>query len=412
NAIAIRDAVLNQADQHIPVYLPQSRFNDSTLLYYLSDPFPRQANLSTPAAGAAIAISPDNNIDDTTWVRLYDGKATILPPLTREGQQLIQTALTDQPSTPIKAINGETAARQILLPDDPANYLEQPSLDLDAAFGPMQLIGASFPATIDQLLALPVTLYWQANQPMSTEYEVLVRLITDDRRAVGNGDARPTDWVYPTSFWRPDVDQIAAQHWITLEPDLEPGRYWLAVSVFDPALGQRLPLTSGFSDSQDTFFVGPLKIALPQPPTETLLVRSQPLDFGEVARLTAYQVNPTAIIAGDSIQIDLLWEALSNPPRDYTIFVHLLDDEDNLVAGNDAQPRSGRYPTTIWAPGELILDSHTLTTPTDLSPGQYRLAIGLYFQPSGERLPLKFETQTVDTTGRLTLPPPIEVLGQ
>ncbi|MCB9101353.1 MAG: hypothetical protein H6632_17575, partial [Anaerolineales bacterium] len=289
---------------------------------------------------------------------------------------------------------------------------EPPSLDLDAAFGPMQLIGATFPTTIDLRLNLPVTLYWQANQPMSTEYEVLVRLITDDRRAVGNGDARPTDWIYPTSFWRPNVDQIAAQHWVTLEPDLEPGRYWLAVSVFDPALGQRLPLTSGFSDSPDTFFIGPLKIALPQPPTEAPLVRSQPLDFGEVARLTAYKVKPTAIIAGDSIQVELLWEALTTPARDFTVFIHLLDDQDNLVAGNDAQPHGGHYPTTIWSPGELILDSHTVATPTDLPPGQYRLAIGLYFQPSGERLPLKFETQTIDPSGRLTLPPPIEVLSK
>jgi len=410
NAIAIRDAVLSQANKNIPIYLPQSRFNDSTLLYYLSDPFPRQASLSAPTVGTAIAISPDNNIDDTAWVRFYNGAATILPPLTGEGQELIQTALADQNSTPIKAINGETAARQALLPDDPANYIEPPSVDLDADFGPMQLIGATFPATIDLRQDLPVTLYWQTNQPMSTEYEVLVRLITDDRRAVGNGDARPTDWVYPTSFWRPDSDQIAAQHLVTLEPDLEPGRYWLAVSVFDPALGRRLPLTGGFSDSPDTFFIGPLKIALPQPPTEAPLVRSQPLDFGEVARLTSYQVKPTAIIAGDSIQVDLLWEALSMPQRDYTIFVHLLDSEGNLVAGNDAQPRSGRYPTTIWSPGELILDSHTLVTPPDLPSGQYRLAIGLYFQPSGERLPLKFKTQTIDTTGRLTLPPPIEVL--
>lgn len=410
NAIAIRDAVLSQVHKNIPIYLPQSRFNNSTLLYYLSDAFLRQANLSATAAGTAIAISPDNNIDDTVWVRLYNGTATVLPPLTLEGQQLIQTALADQKSTPIKAINGETAARQALLPDDPANYIEPPSVDLDAAFGPMQLSGATFPTTIDPQQNLPVTLYWQANQPMSTEYEILVRLITDDRRAVGNGDARPTDWIYPTSFWRPAVDQIAARHWVTLEPNLEPGRYWLAVSVFDPAQGRRLPLTGGFSDSPDTFFIGPLKIALPQPPLDIPLVRSQPLDFGEVARLTAYQVKPTAIIAGDSIQVDFLWEALSMPPRDYTVFVHLLDDQGNLVAGNDAQPRSGRYPTTIWTPGELILDSHTLTTPTDLPPGSYRLAVGLYFQPSGERLPLIFETQTIDPTGRLTLPPTIEIL--
>ena len=410
NAIAIRDAVLKQAEDNIPIYLPQSRFNDSTLLYYLSDPFPRQANLSPSIANTAIAISPDSAITDTTWVRLYDGTATVLPPLTLEGQQLIQTALAGSNRRSIRAINGDTAAYQILLPDDPAAYLEQPEHDLEAAFGPLELIGATYPMVIDPQAPLPLTLYWQTHRPVTTEYEILVRLINDDRQAVGNGDARPTDWVYPTSFWRPNVDQIAARHIVTFDPALEPGRYWLAISVFDPALGERLPITAGFSDSPDTFFIGPLKIALPQPPIGFTGVASQPLDFGEIARLIGYSVENTVISPGDPIQIDLLWEALSEPSLDYTIFVHLLDENSNLVAGSDSQPLNNRYPTSIWTPGEQILDPHTVVTPSDLPPGQYRLAIGIYFQPTGERLPLKFHTQTIDTTGRLTLPPPIEVL--
>ncbi|MCB0209427.1 MAG: hypothetical protein KDJ52_08860 [Anaerolineae bacterium] len=410
NAIAIRNAILDQAEQGIPLYLPQSRFNDSTLLYYLSAPFPRQAKLSVPPANTALAISPDRAITDTLWIRLYDGTATVLPPLTTTGQQLIQSALADPNRIPIQAVNGDTAAYQILLPNDPAAYLEQPEHELEATFGPLELIGATFPQVIDPQADLPVTLYWQNNQSVTTEYEILVRLITDARQAVGNGDARPTDWVYPTSFWRPGIDQVAAQHLITFNPELEPGRYWLAVSVFDPALGQRLPLTEGFSDSPDTFFVGPLKIALLQPPTGFTGVESQPLDFGELARLIGYKVDPTAISSGDSIQIDLLWEALSLTQLDYTIFVHLLDEAGNLAAGSDSQPMNNRYPTSIWDAGEQILDTHTVTIPSDLPAGQYRLAIGIYFQPTGERLPLKFHTQTIDTTGRLTLPPPIEIL--
>jgi hypothetical protein len=95
-AIAIRDAVLEAAaaQPERPIYLPLSRFNDSTLLFYLGQDFPRQANLTAPPAASALVIAPEKFITDTVWVRLLNHQATVLPPLTPPGQRLIQQALT------------------------------------------------------------------------------------------------------------------------------------------------------------------------------------------------------------------------------------------------------------------------------------------------------------------------------
>ena len=246
---------------------------------------------------------------------------------------------------------------------------------------------------------------------MSDEYEVLLRLVDDNRRAWGNGDARPTDWVYPTSFWRPGIDQIAAQQIVNLESGpTPPGRYWLAVSIFNPATGQLLPVTAGSSDSPDTFFIGPLKVPLSQPlPDAVQHLSQQVANFGDSIQLLGFALEPETAAPGESIQVQLLWQAETTPETDYTVFIHLLDENNALVTGSDAQPLNGTYPTSIWTSGEQVFDPHTLTLPNNLAPGQYRLAIGLYHQPTGQRLPLITANGQPDSQKQLLLDQPINV---
>lgn len=409
-AVAIRDAVLANADAARPIYLPLARFNDAPLLFYLSGRFRREAVLSAPPASSALIIAPEKNERDSVWVRLQGDTAAILPPLTAEGQQLIQTALAGGSAQAIQTARGETTARLASLPTDPARFLQQPTRPLAAAFGSARLVGAAYPTVIDPPSAtLPVTLYWQAIQPMRDDYEVILHLVDDNRRVVGDGTARPNDWVYPTTFWRPGLDTVAAQQPVKLETgSLVPGRYWLAVALFDPAAGRRLPLTGGSSDSPDTFFIGPLKVPLPAPPPVPLPTEKEVM-FGNLIQLSGFRLDTPTLSAGEPVQLNLLWQALDTPPLDYTVFVHLLDAGDNVVAGNDTQPVSNTYPTTIWSPGERILDRHTLPTPNSLSPGQYRLAIGLYYQPTGERLPLSFAESHPDPQGRLIITPSVTI---
>jgi hypothetical protein len=403
-AVAIYEAILDQTDAAAPIYLPLARVNAPSLLYYLSDPFPRQAGLAAAPAAGALVISPDQHLDDPTWVRFQHGQATVLPPLSTEGQQLIREALTDSGTEPIRTADGEIIARLARLATDPVRFVEEVDRPFKLSFGPLSLIGATYPPVIDGLADIPVSLFWTANREMADEYEILVRLVDDNRRAWANGDARPTGWVYPTSFWRPGIDEIAARHDLVIGPDRPPpGRYWLAVSIFDPGLGRRLPLANPAGDSPDTVFLGPLKVPLANVTSPGAAENIPSVTFGDTVQLTGFSVDQTTIRPGQTIQLNLFWRALARSEVDYTIFVHLLDSDDNLVAGHDAQPLAGQYPTTIWTPGEEIMDRHTLSVPVDLAQGQYRLAVGLYYLPTGKRLPLRFENGATGRDGRLTL---------
>jgi hypothetical protein len=284
----------------------------------------------------------------------------------------------------------------------------------------MRLTGISYPETIDPASpdrSIPVTCYWQANAPMRDEYEVLLHIVDDHRTAWGNGDARPTGWVYPTSFWRPGLDAVAAQHEVRLDEGASPppGRYWLAISVYDPATGRRLPLAEGTrGDSPDTYLAGPLKVPLP-PVTEETRQRAiaQEATFGETATLVGIIPEQMIVHAGEEVRLTLLWQALTTPAVDYTVFVHLLDSEGRGVAGGDSQPAANTYPTSIWSPGEIIADAHTVSLAggdgEPVRPGRYHVSVGMYDLRTGQRLPVHLPDGSSLASGELTLDQAVRV---
>ncbi len=95
------------------------------------------------------------------------------------------------------------------------------------------------------------------------------------------------------------------------------------------------------------------------------------------------------------------WQLGQKPQRQYTIFAHLLAADGHVVAGFDAN----EYPTSFWREegGERLLSYMRLPTGADLPPGEYQLEIGVYNQPTGERLMIRDGEELV--ADRLLLTP-------
>ena len=120
--------------------------------------------------------------------------------------------------------------------------------------------------------------------------------------------------------------------------------------------------------------------------------------FGGVARLLGFSVSAEEVAPGDTLYLTLYWQALAPLDKEYTVFTHLLGENNPatngpLWAGHDSQPDGGQYPTTAWQPGELVLDVHALAVPAEAPPGEYQLEAGLYLLATMARLP------AVDATG-------------
>jgi hypothetical protein len=82
------------------------------------------------------------------------------------------------------------------------------------------------------------------------------------------------------------------------------------------------------------------------------------------------------------------WQALTEMERRYTVFVHLLDDDNRIVAQMDSEPLSGADPTAGWQLGEIVRDNYGLLITPDTPPGEYLLEVGMYYLPTPERLPV------------------------
>ncbi|MEW5720004.1 MAG: hypothetical protein AB1817_15355, partial [Chloroflexota bacterium] len=141
--------------------------------------------------------------------------------------------------------------------------------------------------------------------------------------------------------------------------------------------GERLATESG----DDRVILGALKIAPRETRAFTPRARLD-ANFANQIELTGYDLsaNPSAL------ELTLYWRAQATPDRDYTVFVHALDANGNIIAQADRQPQQGTYPTALWDAGEQVRDDYALT----LAPGTsaQRIVVGLYRAETGERLPV------------------------
>ena len=169
-----------------------------------------------------------------------------------------------------------------------------------------------------------------------------------------------------------ELSDIAARYqrlwvlyWAETEPD--PNRYverWLDANTYKASEG----------------YSGTVRVAVYAVPTAMSNQPDHMLDvqFGDAIRLTGYSLVGDNIAPGDIVQLALFWQAPTPVTARYKVFVHLLGADDRIVTQVDREPGGGLVPTTIWQPGQTIIDRYGVAIPSDTAPGRYRVVVGLY----------------------------------
>ncbi len=114
--------------------------------------------------------------------------------------------------------------------------------------------------------------------------------------------------------------------------------------------------------------------------------------FAEIVRLRGYDLPGRVFAPGDTLPLTLHWEAIAPYRADHRVFVHLIDPDNDttegILAQADSAPLGGTYPFWVWAEGESISDTITLSIPADARPDDYLLLMGIYDGLTLERLPI------------------------
>lgn len=158
--------------------------------------------------------------------------------------------------------------------------------------------------------------------------------------------------------------------WRVLEPEPSPGRFL----EWRDASGAGVDLLT---------VDGPVLID-PAAPAPTY-ARPLSAGFGDGLRLIGYTL-PDRAQAGESLPVQLVWDAAAPLAQDVTLTVGLVDADGVLVAQADGEIPG--YPTHAWVPGLAFSSERTLTLPPDLQAGAYRVYVGWYTTPDIVRLPV------------------------
>lgn len=103
-----------------------------------------------------------------------------------------------------------------------------------------------------------------------------------------------------------------------------------------------------------------------------------------------------AVAPGERLPLTLYFQTDHEILANYTLFLHLADAKDQLLAQFDGVPLAGRHPTRQWLPGSSFADRYTLTVRTPATSTLATLSLGFYdYADPTQRQPVMDRDQTV-----------------
>ena len=170
---------------------------------------------------------------------------------------------------------------------------------------------------------------------------------------------------YLTEIWgvRPDVRSVTSAQAQTLLAEGAP------LAVTEAAL----PVVAAeVSPAAHYSALGRTLVALSAAPTRHLAqsgatalgeLRPWQHDFGGELQLQAGRLG-TDRATGETVVL-LIWQATAAPSQDWAVSVRLTQAGQEIAQLDRAHPVSGAYPTSRWAPGEVVADAYPFALPPD-----------------------------------------------
>jgi hypothetical protein len=179
------------------------------------------------------------------------------------------------------------------------------------------------------------------------------------------------------------------RHGVLVPAGTPPGDYALALRVYGSRDLEVLPVVSEDASGGE-LALGTVRVVRPDiPPPAEALHLEQPLEaeFGDLLRLLGLSLHSgSGLLPGESVEVDLFWEAMTDPAEDLLPRLQLLDGDGISVAERTEKPAAGTYPTAWWRAGELVRDRHALPIPATVPAGRYRLVLSLIRAADGSRV--------------------------
>jgi hypothetical protein len=227
---------------------------------------------------------------------------------------------------------------------------------------------------------LALSLYWQAESTSDRDDRVVLWLEGGGRR-VPLWQGYPVHDRLPFPLW-PNDAFIRDRYALRLPTDVPTGTYDLRLAL-EQADGIVSPTSLGAeSASLGTIYVEASE-RLWEPPEIAYPVEAK---LGDKVELLGYNLDRQQAKPGETVRLTLIWRCLNEMETAYTVFTHLLDGNEQMRGQKDNSPVQGRYPTTLWVEGEIVVDEYDIVVKPDTPPGRHAIEVGMYDPANLQRL--------------------------
>jgi hypothetical protein len=231
---------------------------------------------------------------------------------------------------------------------------------------------------------------WRALNAPDEDLVAFTALVDDRGRQWAIQESAPVDGRYPTSRWAAG-EFVRDTRDLLLPPDLPDGQYHIEAGMYRARNRERVSVRSGWWPlSSETVDLSVLVVKGREHILKAPSVVNNPVRvrFGDGALLVGYDINrePPSVNATWALTVTLYWRAVMAMKTGYTVFIHVVGANQQIVAQRDSEPGGGAYPTTGWLEGEYLEDSYRLDVRSDLRAAEYAVYVGMYERASGVRL--------------------------
>lgn len=198
-------------------------------------------------------------------------------------------------------------------------------------------------------------------------------------------DAQQRIWATQDRQFTPQPEAFASrrlfsdQFGFLIPAGTPPGRYQVSLALYAAKTQQPLG---------DETRIAQIEVVAPDQP---LPIAALPIQTSLIAdwldtRLLGYTLREGAWRAGESLPLDLFWQARETVHDERLLFVQLQDAQGKPYAITEGQPAQ---PTSAWRKDNLLREQRELLLPATLPAGRYRIVVGWLTASGHARMPLE-----------------------
>lgn len=227
---------------------------------------------------------------------------------------------------------------------------------------------------------LHYVLHWSLLQEAQTDFSVSLWLSDSSDWTYASHTSLLSECAHSTTVWVAG-DQLEQHVGLLVPPGTPPGTYKVKLTVYDT--GTSLPLSILGQDSMPVgtqLLLDEVEVLRAEfNPDGELVPTHYPVhkDLTDSLRILGYSRAPDRVVLGDTILLDVYWQAMERPTVDFLVAVALVDMHGSTVYRHLAEPANGRYPFSSWEKGEIVIDKRSVLVPVDTLAGQHRLVVSL-----------------------------------